>query len=201
MSIRETLSLYHDPAEVNKYFEEINKLVNVAQSSYLKTRQLVINNEKLDNNDKNTIMLMLDSLWATNRKDKLKSSDYDEKPYTQMFFSDLLKFIQTSNLKMNEFKVVLGIYEILNEANTYGNVLINFNIKKLADKTGINYSNIFKDINSLVKKNILIKREDNLYLNYNLFYRGNKQSYDNYKDIYNELENNLIDTQPLNYHF
>jgi predicted transcriptional regulator len=169
------------------------KIVGAARNSYYKAREFTLLSDTFSNKDKLTMLKMLDSLFMTPGKKNLETSDYDEKPYTQMFFSDLLKFIQTSNLKMNEFKVVLAIYEVLAGANTYGNVLLNFSLKKLSEKTGIPYKNINKDIKSLIEKGVLKKTNDDLFLNYSLFYRGNKIDYDNYKDLYNELEHKQLE--------
>lgn len=190
-NIKETLKLFHDPREVNEYFDELSKMLNIAKNSYLATRTLIINNDNIHNNDKNKMLLMLDSLYQR-KPNQLPTTDYNDKPYTQLFFEEFLDFLKSTNLKMNEFKVVLAIYEILNHSNTYGNVLINASNKLLSEKTGIAYSNINKDIKSLVNKNILIKDENgSLYLNCQYFFRGTKKDYDIYSDLYTELK-----TQP-----
>lgn len=182
----ERLKPFHDTSEIDQYFDTCMKIVGAARNSYYKAREFTMLSETFSNKDKLTMLAMLDSLFMSPAKPKLNTSDYDDKPYTQVFFRDLLNFIQTSSLKMNEFKICLGIYDTLAESNTYGNVLLNFNLKKLSEKTGIPYKNIHKDIKSLIEKNILQKHDDNLYLNYSLFFRGNKIDYDNYKDLYNE---------------
>lgn len=188
MDIKEKLNLHHDPREVNLYFEDISKMLNIAKNNYHKTRDLIIDNTQLLNSDKKKILDMLDCLYQKKSKD-LPTTDYEEKPYTQLFFRDFLSFIKTENLRMNELKIIMAIYDILEEKNTFGNVLLNASKKLLSDKTGINITNIQKDIKSLIAKKILIRDEyESLYLNYRYFFRGTKKDYDVYSGLYERIK-------------
>lgn len=188
-NLKDTLKLFHDPREVDQYFEQMSKIINIAQNNYHRTRDIIIDSDNISNNDKKKLLNMLDTAYKNTRQKKVPTSDYDDKPYTQFFFREFNRFISNNSLKMNELKIILSIYEILHESNTYGNILINASNKMLAERTGIAYSNINKDIKSLVNKNLLIKDENgSLFLNCKYFYRGTKTEYDVYNDLYTELE-------------
>ena len=129
---------------------------------------------------------MLDVLYTKTSK-KITTSNYDGKVYCQLFFEDFLKFIKESSFSINEFKVLLAIYAILNESNIYGNVLLNLNQKDLSQKTKIDPSNLNKVIKKLIEKNLLKKENKNIYLNYQYFFRGSKVDYDLYGEIYSNV--------------
>jgi DNA-binding MarR family transcriptional regulator len=112
-----------------------------------------------------------------------------------MFFEDFLKFLKEKSFSINEFKVLLAIYTILNESNIYGNVLLNLNKKTLSEKSGVDITNIGKIIKKLIEKNVLKNEDKNIYLNYSFFYRGSKIDYDLYTEIYNNtISNDLQNT-------
>ena len=94
---------------------------------------------------------MLEVLYTKNTK-KINTSNYDGKVYCQMFFEDFLKFIKENSFSINEFKVLLALYAILNESNIYGNVLLNLSKKTLSEKSGVDITNIGKIIKKLVEK-------------------------------------------------
>lgn len=189
MNLKDTLKLHHDPREVDQYFGELSKLLNIAKNSYYRTRDIIIDSNEIENNDKKKLLTMLDSAYQKQKK-ALPTSDYDNKPYTQLFFDDFLEFINNNNLKMNEFKVVLAIYKILHTTNTYGNILLNFNLQRLSEVAQVPYKNLNRTIKDLIEKDIIIKDKHNsLYLNCQYFFRGTKKDYDMYQDLYTELKN------------
>lgn len=186
MNIKEELNNHFSKEEVNNYFEELSKISNITKNSFEKSRELIINSNDYSNDDKLKMLKMLDVLYTKNTK-KINTSNYDGKVYCQMFFEDFLKFIKENSFSINEFKVLLALYAILNESNIYGNVLLNLSKKTLSEKSGVDITNIGKIIKKLVEKEILKNEDKNIYINYNYFYRGSKVDYDLYGEIYSNV--------------
>ncbi|GAB3374751.1 replication protein [Massilia agri] len=197
MSIKEKLNQHFDQKEIDVYFRDINKVLNVCKNSYKESRKLIILSDEYNGDQKLKMIEMIDVLYSNKRRE-LVTSDYDGKVYTQLFFSDFLKFINTNDLTMNEFKIILAVYEMLKRNDKFGNVLLSCNLTSLAKAANVSYKNINKTITSLIEKNILTREEKDLYLNYKYFFRGTKLDYDLYKDLYNDLqakEDDLIFTE------
>ena len=201
MSIKEELKLIFEEEEVNKYVLEVVKILSITNNKLTLAIDYVLTNKNYSAEDRVMLNKMINSLFKYNAK-KIKTSQYDNKPYAQLFFNDFLTFINNEKLSMNEFKLVLGIYSILEKSNTYGNILLSLDLHLLAKKTQIDYSNLNKIIKSLEKKKIIIKENKSLFLNYNLFYRGSMINYDIYSEIFNSKDkekikekiNNFIDS-------
>ncbi len=188
MSIKEQLINHFTKKEVNSYFEELSKISNITKNSYKKSRELIINSNNYLNDDKLKMLEMLDVLYTKTYK-KINTSNYDGKVYCQLFFEDFLNFLEKNQLSINELKVLFSIYKTLNEANEFGNVLLNLNQKDLAEKTKIDASNLNKVIKKLIEKNLLKKENKNIYLNYQYFYRGSQVDYDIYSEKYSKIKN------------
>ena len=201
MSIKEELKLIFEEEEVNKYVIEIIKILSITNNKLTLAIDHVLTNTNYSAKDRVMLNKMINSLFKYNAK-KIKTSHYDNKPYTQLFFNDFLAFINTEKLSMNEFKLILGIYSILEKSNTFGNILLSLDLHLLSEKTQIDYSNLNKIIKSLENKKIIIKENKSLFLNYNLFYRGSMINYDMYSEIFNSKDkekikekiNNFIDS-------
>jgi predicted transcriptional regulator len=186
MNIKEHLLKHFEEKEVNGYFEELTKISNITKNSYEKSRELILLCKDYPDENKLKMLKMLDVLYVKNNK-KINTSNYDNKAYCQMFFEDFLAFLDDNQLSINELKVIFSIYKILNESNTYGNILINLNQKYLSEITKIDASNLSKVIKKLIDKNLLKKENKNIYLNYNYFFRGSKVDYDLYGEIYSHV--------------
>lgn len=186
MNIKEHLLKHFEEKEVNGYFEELTKISNITKNSYEKSRELILLCKDYPDENKLKMLKMLDVLYVKNNK-KINTSNYDNKAYCQMFFEDFLAFLDNNQLSINELKVIFSIYKILNESNTYGNILINLNQKYLSEITKIDASNLSKVIKKLIDKNLLKKENKNIYLNYNYFFRGSKVDYDLYGEIYSHV--------------
>lgn len=186
MNIKEHLLKHFEEKEVNGYFEELTKISNITKNSYEKSRELILLCKDYPDENKLKMLKMLDVLYVKNNK-KINTSNYDNKAYCQMFFEDFLEFLDNNQLSINELKVIFSIYKILNESNTYGNILINLNQKYLSEITKIDASNLSKVIKKLIDKNLLKKENKNIYLNYNYFFRGSKVDYDLYGEIYSHV--------------
>lgn len=186
MNIKEHLLKHFEEKEVNGYFEELTKISNITKNSYEKSRELILLCKDYLDENKLKMLKMLDVLYVKNNK-KINTSNYDNKAYCQMFFEDFLAFLDNNQLSINELKVIFSIYKILNESNTYGNILINLNQKHLSEITKIDASNLSKVIKKLIDKNLLKKENKNIYLNYNYFFRGSKVDYDLYGEIYSHV--------------
>jgi DNA-binding transcriptional regulator YhcF (GntR family) len=191
MSIKEELKLIFEEEEVNKYALEVVKILSITNNKLTLAIDHVLTNKNYSAEDRVMLNKMINSLFKHNAK-KIKTSHYDNKPYAQLFFNDFLAFINSEKLSMNEFKLVLGIYSILEKSNTYGNILLSLDLHLLAEKTQIDYSNLNKIIKSLEKKKIIIKENKSLFLNYNLFYRGSMVNYDIYSEIFNSKDKEKI---------
>jgi hypothetical protein len=168
MSIKEELSIHFSKEEVNNYFEELSKISNITKNSFEKSRELIIISNKYLNDDKLKMLKMLDVLYVKKYK-KIINSNYDNKVYCQLFFEDFLKFIKESSFSINEFKVLLAIYKILNEQGKFGNCLMNLSKKHLSETSGVDITNIGKTIKKLIEKNVLKSENKNIYINYNYF--------------------------------
>ncbi len=186
MSIKEELSIHFSKEEVNNYFEELSKISNITKNSFEKSRELIIISNKYLNDDKLKMLKMLDVLYVKKHK-KIINSNYDNKVYCQLFFEDFLKFIKESSFSINEFKVLLAIYSILNDSEKFGNALLNISKKSLSEKSGIDITNIGKIIKKLVEKEVLKNVDKNIYLNYQYFYRGSQVDYDIYSKKYSKI--------------
>lgn len=186
MSIKEELSIHFSKEEVNNYFEELSKISNITKNSFEKSRELIIISNKYLNDDKLKMLKMLDVLYVKQYK-KIINSNYDNKVYCQLFFEDFLKFIKESSFSINEFKVLLAIYSILNDSERFGNALLNMSKKSLSEKSGIDITNIGKIIKKLVEKEVLKNVDKNIYLNYQYFYRGSQVDYDIYSEKYSKI--------------
>lgn len=185
-NIKENLLNHFNKEEVNDYFQELSKIFNITKNSFEKSRELITLSNDYSNDDKLKMLKMLDVLYNKNTK-KINTSNYDGKVYCQMFFEDFLKFLKENSFSINEFKVLLAIYTILNESNIYGNVLLNLSKKSLSEKSGVDITNIGKIIKKLTEKNILKNENKNIYVNYNYFFRGSKVDYDLYGEIYSHV--------------
>jgi len=186
VSIKEELSIHFSKEEVNNYFEELSKISNITKNSFEKSRELIIISNKYLNDDKLKMLKMLDVLYVKQYK-KIINSNYDNKVYCQLFFEDFLKFIKESSFSINEFKVLLAIYSILNDSERFGNALLNMSKKSLSEKSGIDITNIGKIIKKLVEKEVLKNVDKNIYLNYQYFYRGSQVDYDIYSEKYSKI--------------
>ncbi len=186
MSIKEELSIHFSKEEVNNYFEELSKISNITKNSFEKSRELIIISNKYLNDDKLKMLKMLDVLYVKKHK-KIINSNYDNKVYCQLFFEDFLKFIKESSFSINEFKVLLAIYSILNDSEKFGNALLNISKKSLSEKSGIDITNIGKIIKKLVEKEVLKNVDKNIYLNYQYFWRGSQVDYDIYSEKYSKI--------------
>lgn len=187
MNIEETIESFTDEEASENDVLEFNKILNI-NKSYVKSRDYIILNKIYTPEQKVRFMNFLEVVYQK-KSVEIKTSKYDNKPYVQTFFNDFLEFLNDNNLTQNELKMCLAIYSILNESNTYGNILLSFNNKVLSDKTRIDASNISKVIKSLEVKKVLVRKESSLYLNYNFFYRGDKIKYDLYKRTYDSISN------------
>jgi len=186
MSIKEELSIHFSKEEVNNYFEELSKISNLTKNSFEKSRELIIISSKYLNDDKLKMLKMLDVLYVKKHK-KIINSNYDNKVYCQLFFEDFLKFIKESSFSINEFKILLAIYSILNDSEKFGNALLNISKKSLSEKSGIDITNIGKIIKKLVEKEVLKNVDKNIYLNYQYFFRGSQVDYDIYSEKYSKI--------------
>ncbi len=186
MNIREELNNHFSKEEVNNYFEELSKISNITKNSYEKSREIIIMSVDFSNEDKLKMLKMLEVLYSKTSK-KITTSNYDGKVYCQMFFEDFLNFLETNQLSINELKVLFSIYKTLNEANIFGNVLLNLNQKSLSERTKIDPSNLNKVIKKLIDKKLLKKENKDIYLNYQYFFRGSKIDYDLYSEIYSNV--------------
>ncbi len=185
-NIKNDLLSHFTKEEINNYFEELSKISNITKNSYEKSRELIILSTIYPSEDKLKMLKMLDVLYIKTNS-KIKTSNYNGKIYCQMFFDDFLAFLNEKAFSINEFKILLAIYSILNDSNTYGNILLTLNKKTLSEKSGIDITNIGKIIKKLIQKDILRSQDKSLYLNYNYFYRGSKIDYDMYTEIYNNI--------------
>lgn len=186
MSIKKELSIHFSKEEVNNYFEELSKISNLTKNSFEKSRELIIISSKYLNDDKLKMLKMLDVLYVKKHK-KIINSNYDNKVYCQLFFEDFLKFIKESSFSINEFKILLAIYSILNDSEKFGNALLNISKKSLSEKSGIDITNIGKIIKKLVEKEVLKNVDKNIYLNYQYFFRGSQVDYDIYSEKYSKI--------------
>ena len=185
-NIKEELNNHFSKEEVNNYFEELSKISNITKNSFEKSRELIITSNDYSNDDKLKMLKMLDVLYTKTSK-KITTSHYDGKVYCQLFFEDFLKFIKESSFSINEFKVLLAIYTILNEQGRFGNCLMNLSKKDLSEKSGVDITNIGKTIKKLIEKKVLKSQNKSIYINYNYFYRGSKIDYDLYSEIYSNV--------------
>lgn len=186
MNIQDRMENFTDEEIAEYEVLEFNKIINI-NKGYSKSRDYIILNENYSPDQKIKFINFLEVVFEKKARE-VKTSKYDNKPYVQAFFNDFLEFLNNNNLTQNELKICLAIFSILNDSNTYGNVLLNFNNKSLAEKTKIDSSNISKVIKSLEIKNILIKKDNSLFLNYNFFFRGDKIKYDLYKKNFDNLK-------------
>jgi predicted transcriptional regulator len=166
-------------------FNQISKIINI-NKHYKPCRDFIIKNENYSTEQKIRFFEMLDVIYRK-KNTEIKTSNYDNKPYTMTFFSDFLNFLANNNLSQNEIKLCMAIYAILEETNTFGNVLLSVSNSMLAEKTGIDTTNISKSIKSLSQKGLIKKQEGALYLNYQYFYRGSKVDYDRFKKKFDEI--------------
>lgn len=188
LSIQNQLEPFSDEEVGNKTLDEVNKIVNI-NKSYQASRDYIIKNN-YTTGQKIQYMNLLEILYINKPQKKVKTSDYDNKPYTITFFNDFLDFLITNDFSKNELKVCLAVYSILEENNTYGNILVSVNNELLSLKSGIDKSNISKVIKALIKKDFMKRTQDgSIFLNYNFFYRGSKVDYDRFKDKYDNNKN------------
>jgi predicted transcriptional regulator len=188
LAIESQIDLYTEEEIGNNTLNEVNKIVNI-NKSYKASRDFIIKGN-YNSKEKIQFLNILESLYISKPSAKVKTSDYDNKPYLITFFNDFLDFLINSDFSKNELKVCLAIYSILEENNTYGNILISANNEILSKKSGIDKSNISKVIKTLIKKGFMKKsNEGALFLNYNFFYRGSKVDYDRFTQKYNNNNN------------
>ncbi|MBK4736317.1 hypothetical protein [Noviherbaspirillum pedocola] len=187
MDIEKTIETFTDEETSESDVLEFNKILNI-NKGYIKSRDYIILNDLYTPEQKVKFMNFLEVIYQKKGLE-VKTSKYDNKPYVQTFFNDFLDFLNSNNLTQNELKLCLAIYSILNESNTYGNVLLTFDNKTLSEKTKIDPSNISKVIKSLEEKKVLVRKGRALYLSYNLFFRGDKVKYDLYKKTYDGVSN------------
>lgn len=127
--------------------QEFSKILNV-NKTYKASRDYIIKNSKYTNEQKIKYFEFLDVIFKP-KAAKIQTSNYDGKPYVIAFFNDFLDFINEKRLTPNELKICLSIYSILNETNTYGNVLISVSNTLIASKTKLDKTNVSKAIKTL----------------------------------------------------
>ncbi len=184
--LKQRLLTQFEETEVNDYFIELSKVSNITKNSFEKSRELITLSNNYSNPDKLKMLKMLDVLYS-NKNKILKTSDYENKVYCQMFFEDFLVFLKENSFSINEFKVLLAIYKILNEQGRFGNCLMNLSKKHLSETSGVDITNIGKTIKRLIEKNVLKSENKNIYINYNYFWRGSKVDYDKYCNDYSKI--------------
>lgn len=184
--VNEVLDTYN-----NNHIEEVKKIVSINRNNIKTSREFIVRNTNYTADEKLVYLEILDVLNNVNVGGKFKTTNYDGKVYSLMFITDFVKFIRKPDSKftMNEFKLLLTIYELISTANSISNCLIGCKKKYLAEQSGIEYKNLSKVFNSLKKKNIL-KEDDNgsLFINYEYFFMGNSMNYDIYKIQYDNIE-------------
>ncbi|MDO8370960.1 MAG: hypothetical protein Q7T39_03435 [Polaromonas sp.] len=166
--------------EKAEFLDEARKIVNICKTVSASRRHIIAKAD-YSADKKLRLIEIIDSTFSVRNSTKVKSSSYDGKPYAVTFIQEFLNLLIEQNLSNSELKLIFAMYSILNDANNYGNVLLSFTNKALAERSKIDISNISKVINTLVKKDVLQKRDGCLFLNYAFFYRGSKLDYDAYK--------------------
>lgn len=182
MTIREEAELFCDDPLESSDLDEVSKIVGI-NKGYRASREHIILSTKYTPDQKIVYMNILDSIYKKDTK-KVKTSNYDNKPYCITFFDDFLHFLCNNNLSQNELKLCMAIYKILHAQNGFGNVLLNYSNESLASHTNINITNISRTLKGLCEKGIIKKEGGTLLLNYNFFFRGSKIEYDNYAEKY-----------------
>ena len=82
--LRQRLLTQFEETEVNDYFIELSKVSNITKNSFEKSRELITLSNNYSNTDKLKMLKMLDVLYS-NKNKILKTSDYENKVYCQMF--------------------------------------------------------------------------------------------------------------------
>lgn len=183
MILKEQIEVYTDSEIGNTTLNEVHKIVNI-NKSYTASRDYIIKGN-YNSNEKIQFLNILESLYINKPSQKVKTTNYDNKPYLITFFNDFLEYLLKSDLSKNELKLCFSIYSILEENNTYGNVLICATNELLSKKSGIDKSNISKVLKTLIQKDFIKKTDDgSIMLNYNFFYRGSKVDYDTFANKY-----------------
>lgn len=196
--IKTQLETYIDEEIVDADVAEFNKILSINEKVYTRSRDYIITNENYNSERKVLFCNFLDVLFQKKGRE-VRTSKYEQKPYVQTFFKDFLDFLNNNKLSQNELKVCLAIYSILDETNTWGNVLMTLSNGKLAKYTKIDQSNVSKAIKSLESKKVILKDNDGaIYLNYSIFFRGDQVAYDLYAKKFDALNNSNIQLQTTN---
>ncbi len=184
-AIEDQMDIFSNEKAGEDDFNEISKILNV-NKHYKQSRNYIIKNEKYTNEQKIRFFEMLDVIYKK-KNPEIRTSNYENKPYTMTFMKDFLYFLANNNLSQNEMKLCMAIYVILDESNTYGNVLLSVSNSIFAEKTNIDVSNISKTIKSLCEKGMIKRQDGAIYLNYQYFYRGSKVDYDRFKKQFDNI--------------
>ena len=187
-NIEQQANLFTEEEIGSSVINEINKIVNI-NKSYQASREFIIKG-KYTNEQRIQYLTVLDSIFINKPSARVKTTDYDNKPYLITFFDDFLNFLISTDFSKNELKVCLAIYSILAESNTYGNILLCANNELISKKSGIDKTNISKVMKTLITKDFIRKtKEGSLLLNYNFFYRGSKVDYDRFTNVFDNNNN------------
>ena len=184
-AIEDQMDIFSNEKAGEDDFNEISKILNV-NKHYKQSRNYIIKNEKYTNEQKIRFFEMLDVIYKK-KNPEIRTSNYENKPYTMTFMKDFWYFLANNNLSQNEMKLCMAIYVILDESNTYGNVLLSVSNSIFAEKTNIDVSNISKTIKSLCEKGMIKRQDGAIYLNYQYFYRGSKVDYDRFKKQFDNI--------------
>lgn len=170
---------------VNKVMELLSVGKTMPQTTHL------IYTSEFSSEDKKQMFDILMSV-GNYRIPKIKTSNYDDKPYTIMFIKDFLAFLTNpnNNLTKNELMTLMTIFLKIEEANSISNVLMNINQSAIAKKLGIDPRNMSYVMKGLQEKGIIKKNDGSLYINYNYFFKGSKAQYDNYKKVFDGINGN-----------
>lgn len=188
LELKDQIEIYTDTEIGNSILNEVNKIVNI-NKSYTASRDFIIK-ANYNSTEKIQFLNILESLYINKPSKKISTTNYDNKPYLITFFNDFLAFLIGSDFSKNELKVCLAIYSILEENNTYGNILVCATNELLSKKSGIDKSNISKVLKTLIQKDFIKKTTDgSIMLNYNFFYRGSKVDYDIFTNKYDNNNN------------
>lgn len=174
----------------NNHIEEVKKIISIHRNNNKLSRDFIVKSSTYTADEKILYLDILDKLNSVNTGKTIKTTNYQGKPYALMFIKEFNAFLRSpeNNFTAREMKVLLSIYEIIDEANAVSNCLISVNKHYICELAGIGITNFSPVMKSLQKKNILkTDKHGSIYLNYQYFFMGNSFNYDLYKNKYDNI--------------
>ncbi len=170
------------------YLEEACKVISLNENSMKRARDYVVKSDGYTGDVKIKLLDIIETSFSK-KKQIVRTTEYDGKPYAMVFMDNLLDFIFKNDFTKNEQQIIYAIYKVLNSTNSFGNVLISVNHQQLSQIANVNTTNISRIFKSLIGKGFLKKDKfGSIYLNYHYFFKGSKLQYDEYKEKYDAVE-------------